>query len=70
MIPLRDIIPSRTTPYVTVSIIILNAAAWFFELSLPGDVLPSFLQAYGAEAGYEAAGANNKPASVEAGRGL
>src|SRR5580704_11798296 len=47
MIPLRDIIPSRTTPYVTVSIIILNAAAWFFELSLPGDVLPSFLQTYG-----------------------
>jgi membrane associated rhomboid family serine protease len=47
MIPLRDIIPSRTTPYVTVSIIILNAAAWFYELSLPDDVLPSFLQAYG-----------------------
>jgi membrane associated rhomboid family serine protease len=47
MIPLRDIIPSRTTPYVTVSIIILNAAAWFFELSLAGDVLPSFLQSYG-----------------------
>src|SRR6266481_7736265 len=47
MIPLRDIIPSRTTPYVTVSIIVLNAAAWFFELSLPSDALPSFLQAYG-----------------------
>jgi len=47
MIPLRDVIPSRTTPYITVTIIFLNAVAWFFELSLPGDVLPIFLQAYG-----------------------
>jgi len=47
MIPLRDVIPSRTTPYITVTIIILNAAAWVFELSLPGDVLPIFLQLYG-----------------------
>jgi membrane associated rhomboid family serine protease len=47
MIPLRDVIPSRTTPYITVTIIILNAAAWVFELSLPADVLPIFLQLYG-----------------------
>jgi len=47
MIPLRDVIPSRTTPYITVTIIALNAAAWAFELTLPLDVLPSFLQAYG-----------------------
>src|SRR6188474_3363299 len=47
MIPLRDVIPSRTTPYITVTIIILNAAAWFFELVLPRDVLPVFLQGYG-----------------------
>ncbi|MQA30108.1 MAG: rhomboid family intramembrane serine protease [Luteitalea sp.] len=47
MIPLRDVIPSRTTPYVTVTIIILNALAWFFELALPRDVLPVFLQFYG-----------------------
>jgi membrane associated rhomboid family serine protease len=47
MIPLRDVIPSRTTPYVTVSIIVLNLAAWLFELSLPRDVLPVFLQVYG-----------------------
>ena len=47
MIPLRDVIPSRTTPYITVTIIFLNAAAWFFELTLPGDVLPIFLQVYG-----------------------
>ena len=47
MIPLRDVIPSRTTPYITVTIIVLNALAWFLELSLPGDVLPVFLQVYG-----------------------
>jgi membrane associated rhomboid family serine protease len=47
MIPLRDVIPSRTTPYITVTIIVLNAAAWFLELSLPADVLPVFLQVYG-----------------------
>jgi membrane associated rhomboid family serine protease len=47
MIPLRDVIPSRTTPYITVTIIVLNAVAWFFELSLPRDVLPLFLQVYG-----------------------
>jgi membrane associated rhomboid family serine protease len=47
MIPLRDVIPSRTTPYITVTIIVLNALAWFLELSLPRDVLPLFLQMYG-----------------------
>jgi membrane associated rhomboid family serine protease len=47
MIPLRDVIPSRTTPYITVTIIIVNALAWFFELALPRDVLPAFLQVYG-----------------------
>jgi membrane associated rhomboid family serine protease len=47
MIPLRDVIPSRTTPYVTVTIIVLNAAAWWFEITLPRDALTPFLQAYG-----------------------
>ena len=47
MIPLRDVIPSRTTPYITVTIIVLNALAWFYELALPRDVLPLFLQFYG-----------------------
>jgi membrane associated rhomboid family serine protease len=47
MIPLRDVIPSRTTPFVTVTIIVLNTLAWLFELALPGDVLPLFLQVYG-----------------------
>jgi membrane associated rhomboid family serine protease len=47
MIPLRDIIPSRTTPFVTVTLIALNALAWFYELSVPDDRLQAFLQTYG-----------------------
>ena len=47
MIPLRDVIPSRTTPYITITIIALNALAWLFELSLPHEALNEFLTAYG-----------------------
>ena len=47
MIPLRDVIPSRTTPVITVSIIVLNAAVWLYELALPTDALPEFLHVYG-----------------------
>jgi membrane associated rhomboid family serine protease len=52
MIPLRDVIPSRTTPYVTVTIIVLNALAWMFELSLPHDDLNEFLTVYGVVPAY------------------
>src|SRR6185295_5911066 len=47
MIPLRDVIPSRTTPYITITIICLNALAWLFEVSLPHEVLNEFLTIYG-----------------------
>ena len=47
MIPLRDVIPSRTTPYITITIITLNALAWLFEVSLPHQVLNEFLTIYG-----------------------
>ena len=47
MIPLRDVIPSRTTPYITVTIIILNAAAWLFEVSLDPETLNRFISVYG-----------------------
>jgi membrane associated rhomboid family serine protease len=47
MIPLRDVIPSRTTPYITVTIIVLNALAWFYEVSLPSRQLNAFLYVYG-----------------------
>ena len=36
MIPLRDVIPSRTTPYITVTIIVLNAIAWLFAAIFGG----------------------------------
>jgi len=47
MIPLRDVIPSRTTPFITVTIIVLNGVVWLYELALPSDALPPFLQIYG-----------------------
>ena len=43
MIPLRDVIPSRTTPYMTVTIILVNALAWLWELSMPERQLTRFL---------------------------
>jgi membrane associated rhomboid family serine protease len=52
MIPLRDVIPSRTTPYITITIIILNALAWLFEISLPETVLSRFLTVYGVVPAY------------------
>ena len=51
MIPLRDVIPSRTTPYITITIISLNALAWLFEVSLPHEVLNEFLTIYGVVPG-------------------
>jgi membrane associated rhomboid family serine protease len=47
MIPLRDVIPSRTTPYITITIIALNAVAWVYELTLPPHQLNVFLQTFG-----------------------
>src|SRR5919197_2957796 len=38
MIPLRDIIPSRTTPVVTISLIAVNILVFIYELSLGRDV--------------------------------
>jgi membrane associated rhomboid family serine protease len=52
MIPLRDIIPSRTTPYVTVGIIVVNALAFLFEISLPPPQLNAFLYNYGVVPAY------------------
>jgi rhomboid family protein len=52
MIPLRDVIPSRTVPFLTVSIIILNILAWFYELALSREDLPLFLQQFGVVPAY------------------
>ena len=47
MIPLRDVIPSRTFPFVTIVIIVLNALAWLLELSFEPRELEQFLYSYG-----------------------
>jgi len=47
MIPLRDVIPSRTTPWVTLAIIGLNVAVFVVELSLSPEDLPRFFFAHG-----------------------
>jgi membrane associated rhomboid family serine protease len=52
VIPLRDVIPSRSTPYITITIITLNALAWLFELSLPHETLNDFLTVYGVVPAY------------------
>jgi len=46
MIPLRDVIPSRTVPVVTIAIIGLNALVFVYELSL-GDEIERLLVTLG-----------------------
>ena len=46
MIPLRDVIPSRTTPIVTIAIIAVNALAFLYQLSL-GELVNDFILEYG-----------------------
>jgi membrane associated rhomboid family serine protease len=46
MIPLRDVIPSRTVPVVTIALIVLNALVFFYEFSL-GDDVNEFIIAFG-----------------------
>jgi membrane associated rhomboid family serine protease len=36
VIPLRDNVPTRTFPFVTVALIVVNALVWFWELKSPG----------------------------------
>ena len=46
MIPLRDVIPSLTTPYVTIAIIVLNVLVFLYELTLGPDI-NDFVIAFG-----------------------
>ena len=46
MFPLRDTIPSRTFPFVTISLIIINMLIFFYELSL-GEQLNTFINNFG-----------------------
>ena len=47
MIPLRDVIPSRTTPYVTVGLIVVNVLVFLYELTLPERSLDEFVLYFG-----------------------
>lgn len=47
MFPVSDVIPSRTTPVVTIGIIVLNALAFLFELSFDERELQRFVLAFG-----------------------
>src|SRR5688572_14201170 len=47
VIPLRDVIPSRTTPVVGYALIALNALAFLYEQSLTERGLRQFIMAYG-----------------------
>ena len=47
MIPLRDVIPSRTFPFFTISFIVLNSIAFLFEQSLSEPALEQFVHIYG-----------------------
>ncbi len=46
MIPLRDVIPTRTTPYTTITLIVLNALAFVYQLSL-GEQVNDFVLHFG-----------------------
>ena len=47
MIPLRDVIPSRTTPYVTIGLIVVNALVFLYEMTLGDPNLEEFILYFG-----------------------
>jgi membrane associated rhomboid family serine protease len=52
MFPVSDVIPSRTTPYVTISLILINTLAFLFEWQLSNRELQLFLREFGAVPAY------------------
>jgi membrane associated rhomboid family serine protease len=46
MIPLSDVIPSRTVPVVTIGLIIVNALVFLYEQALPEPLLQQFVANY------------------------
>ena len=46
MIPIRDVIPSRTTPFVTIALVAVNVLVFLYQLSL-GDQFEAFVFNYG-----------------------
>ena len=48
MIPIRDENPTRRTPFVTVSFIILNCLVFFYQISLQHSLQEAFIYRFGA----------------------
>lgn len=47
MIPLKDINPSRTTPYVNIALILTNVIVFFYQVTLPARALKAFVFTFG-----------------------
>jgi len=47
MIPIKDVIPSRTTPFVTVVLIAVNALVFLYQLGLTPDQFEAFIFTFG-----------------------
>jgi membrane associated rhomboid family serine protease len=47
MIPLKDIIPTRTTPWVTYLLLGMNLLVFGYELTLPPEAIESFIRTWG-----------------------
>ena len=52
MIPIRDVIPSRTTPGVTVTLIVLNVLVYLFQLTLSERGHDALFMAFGVVPAY------------------
>ena len=51
MIPLRDVIPTRTTPHVTITLVVVNVLVFLYQLSL-GEAANQFVFEYGLVPAY------------------
>ena len=47
MFPVSDVIPSRTTPFVTIAVIALNTLAFLYELQLDDRQLQQLVESFG-----------------------
>ena len=52
MIPLRDVIPSRTRPGVTITLIVLNVLVFLLQLTLSDRAEAAFIHAFGVVPAY------------------
>ena len=52
MFPLSDVIPSRTVPVVTVSLIVINSLVFLYQVTLPQPLLEQFVMQYALISAY------------------